>query len=169
MKYTSAEANKLLKKLNSDYQNLLYTESQSRSFLAATGEDPESVRPAYDYEKTQQELGSLAKKIRTVKHAINVFNSVTTVDGMDMTIDELLVYLPQLTERVHTLDGMRSVLPKMRERTYGAGTGATIDYRYANYDLEQVKKDYETAYECLTQAQTALDSVNNSVRFKIDI
>ena len=37
MEYTSAEANKLLKKLNDTYQALLYEEEQSSTFLAAMG------------------------------------------------------------------------------------------------------------------------------------
>ena len=49
MKYTSAQANKLLKKLNDEYDLLLAEEAESSTFLAAMGEDPESVRPEYDY------------------------------------------------------------------------------------------------------------------------
>ena len=49
MKYTSAEANKLLKKLNDEYAALLDREKRSREFRAAMGEDIESVRPAYHY------------------------------------------------------------------------------------------------------------------------
>ena len=169
MKYTSSEANKLLRKLNSDYQTLLSTEMQSRTFLAATGEDPESVRPAYDYAKTQEEIKAVAEKIRAVKHAINVFNITTKLEGFDMTIDEMLVALPQISERVRTLDSMRTALPKVRERTYGTGTNATIDYRYVNYDIEAVAKDYEAMYEYLTKAQTALDKVNNSVLIDIGL
>ena len=51
MKYTSAQANKLLKKLNDEYSALLHKEQRSRDFRAAMGEDIESVRPAYDYAK----------------------------------------------------------------------------------------------------------------------
>ncbi len=168
MKYTSSEANKLLKKLNADYQTLLSLEAQSRTFLAATGEDIESVRPAYDYAKTQADLKALAKKIRQVRHAISLFNVTTTVPGFDMTVDELLVYLPQLSERVNTLDGMRTKLPKERERTYGSGTMATIDYRYVNYDLDVVNADYDEAYALLAKAQTALDRLNNTSAIEID-
>lgn len=169
MKYTSSEANKLLRKLNSDYQILLNNEAQSRTFLAATGEDPESVRPAYDYEKTQEDLKALAKKIRTVKHAINVFNSTTKVEGFDMTIDEMLVALPMISERVKTLNSMRSELPKVRERTYGSGVNATIDYRYVNYDIEKVAADYEEEYATLSAAQTALNLLNNTSTMEIEI
>ena len=169
MKYTSSEANKLLRKLNSDYQTLIAKERESKVFLAATGEDPESVRPKYDYAKVQEELRSLAKKIRTVKHAINVFNTTTIVDGFDMTIDEMLIALPQLNERVNTLNSMRTTLPKTRERTYGTGTNATIDYRYVNYDIDTVALDYETVYGLLSKAQTALDLVNNTAVMEIEL
>ena len=49
MNYTSAEANKLLKKLNDEYTALLDKETRSRDFRAAMGEDVASVRPVYDY------------------------------------------------------------------------------------------------------------------------
>ena len=169
MKYTSSEANKLLKKLSHDYNDVLAVEWESKTFLAATGEDPESVRPAYDYRKTQDELQMLSKKIRIVKHAINVFNTTTKVPGFDMTVDEMLVFLPQLSERANTLGSMRKELPKVREKTYGQGTNATIDYRYINYNLEAVKQDYEKVRDLLDKAQTALDTLNNSATFEIDI
>lgn len=167
MKYTSSEANKLLRKLNADYQNIMSTESQSRSFLAATGEDVESVRPKYDFAATQNELKDITSKIRKVKHAINVFNSTTIVDGFDMTIDEMLVYMPQMTERVNTLNHMRKQLPKNRERTYGNGTNATIDYRYTNYDLDEAEKEFTKCYDLLSKAQSALDLVNNTATMEI--
>lgn len=44
MNYTSAEANKLLKKLNDEYAALLDKETRSRDFRAAMGEDVASVR-----------------------------------------------------------------------------------------------------------------------------
>lgn len=56
MKYTSAQANKLLKKLNDTYQSLLQEEEQSSTFLAAMGEDPETLRPDYVYADTQDSL-----------------------------------------------------------------------------------------------------------------
>ena len=70
MKYTSAQANKLLKKLNDEYSALLDKEQRSRDFRAAMGEDVESVRPAYDYAETQARLAELEGKIRALKHAV---------------------------------------------------------------------------------------------------
>ena len=99
MKYTSAEAAKLLRKLNDERQNLLSHETQVCEFVASLGEDPESVRPEYDYEKTQAEINETEKKIIKVKHAINVFNSTHKVPDFDMTVDEMLVYSVSFREK----------------------------------------------------------------------
>lgn len=52
MNYTSAQANKRLKKLTDEYVSLREKESRSREFRAAAGENVEAVRPAYDYADT---------------------------------------------------------------------------------------------------------------------
>ena len=167
MKYTSAEAAKLLRQLNEDYSAVLTMEAQSREFLASVGEDVESVRPAYDYAQVQSQFEELEQKIRIVKHAINVFNATTVVDGFDMTIDQILVYIPQLTQKKNKLSAMKSRLPKARE-PIGYGKNI-IDYRYANYDIAAVEADYIKAAEELSKAQTALDLVNSTKTMEIDL
>ena len=160
MKYTSAEANKLLKKLNDEYAALLEKERRSRDFRAAMGEDVASVRPAYDYAKTQARLAELEENIRRIKHAVNCFNTTQSVDGFNMTIDEMLVYIPQLTKRKSKLLEMKSKLPKERvEEQYGRQSNI-IDYTYTNYDLAAVEADYKKAVDELSRAQLALDTVN---------
>ncbi len=160
MKYTSAEANKLLKKLNDEYAALLEKERRSRDFRAAMGEDVASVRPAYDYAKTQARLAELEENIRRIKHAVNCFNTTQSVDGFNMTIDEMLVYIPQLTKRKSKLLEMKSKLPKERvEEQYGRQSNI-IDYTYTNYDLAAVEADYEKVVDELSRAQLALDTVN---------
>ena len=169
MKCTSAEAAKILRKLNEDYSALCFNEEQSKEFLAATGEDIESVRPAYDYEEMQKMLCELEDKIRKVKHAINVFNTVQTVPGFDMTIDQMLVFIPQLTNRKRKLSVMRNKLPKTREHGSAAGRMGIIDYRYTNYDIEKADADYNEVTKLLSKAQTALDVVNNTELLELDI
>jgi uncharacterized protein YpuA (DUF1002 family) len=162
MKYTSAQANKLLKKLNDEYSTLLDKEQRSRDFRAAMGEDIESVRPAYDYAKTQARLEELEGAIRRLKHAINRFNTTQVVDGFGITIDEMLVYIPQLTKRLE----MKSRLPKERvEEQYGRQSNI-IDYTYTNYDLAAVEADYEKTSDELSRAQLALDTVNQRDSFE---
>ena len=67
MNYTSAQANKLLKKLNEEYQALLAEEEQCSTFLASMGENPETVRPEYNYTEVQQKLNALEKQIIKLK------------------------------------------------------------------------------------------------------
>lgn len=166
MKYTSAQANKLLKKLNDEYSALLDKEQRSRDFRAAMGEDIESVRPAYDYAKTQARLEELEGTIRRLKHAINRFNTTQVVDGFGITIDEMLVYIPQLTKRKSKLLEMKSRLPKERvEEQYGRQSNI-IDYTYTNYDLMAVEADYEKTADELSRAQLALDTVNQRDSFE---
>ena len=166
MKYTSAEANKLLKKLNDEYAALLDREKRSREFRAAMGEDLESVRPAYHSGEMQQRLAAQEQTIRRLKHAINRFNVTHQVDGFDMTIDEMRVYIPQLTKRKEKLREMRAKLPKERiEEQYGRQSNI-IDYAYTNYDLAEVEADYAKATDELTHAQLALDAVNQRETFE---
>ncbi len=166
MRMTSAEAAKLLRKLQEELDNVLLMEEQSREFSASLGEDLESVRPAYDYEEVQRRIGGLEERIRRVKHAISAFNLVQEVPGFEgMTIDQMLVYIPQLNRRKAKLALMRQRLPKQRE-AYGGGS-QIIDYSYANYDMEAVKADYEKTAEELSRAQTALDLVNTTAQLEI--
>ena len=172
MKYTvtSAQANKLLRKFNEDYDALVQNEEQSASFVAALGEDVESVRPAYDFAATQAKLRELEEKIRTLKHAINRFNSETEVPGFGMTIDAVLVLIPQLNRRKGRLAEMKGALPKTRERLAGYGaSGVAVDYRYANYEIAAAAEAYDAIADELSRAQTALDSVNNTVTFEVEV
>ncbi len=166
MKMTSAEAAKLLRKLNDEQASLLAREENCRQFLASVGEDVEACRPAYDYAETQAMLQDLEDQIRTLKHALNVFNVTTVVPGFDMTIDEMLVYIPQLTRAKAKLNTMKQVLPKTREMSYGS---QIIDYRYANYDIAAVEADYDKITDELSRAQTALDKVNSIETFQVEL
>ena len=169
MKYTSAKANKLLKKLNEEYNSLITEEEKSSTFLAAMGEDPESVRPEYDYEKMQAALTNLEKRIIKLKHAINLFNTSHKLPGFELTVDEALVYIPQLSQRVKKLAEMKARLPKAREEKEYYGRSSIIDYRYTNYDRNVVIDDYEKAFDELSAIQTALDTLNNSEELEIDM
>ena len=98
MQYTSAQAAKLLRRLGEEHQLLFNDEMNTCVFLAATGEDADSLRPGYDYTATQQELAALEAKIRKVRHAINVFNSTTTIDGMTIDIRAAFMRTPSIAE-----------------------------------------------------------------------
>lgn len=168
MLYTSAEANKLLKQLREEEDALLKIESESKDFIAATVENIEDVRPDYDLSQTMADIEDIRKKIMKVKHAINVFNSTTEVLP-GYTIDMVLMLLPMLGERVETYKRMRQTAPKKRARTMGSGTSAIIDYKYANYDIRDADKAYDKYSLMLDDFQLALDKVNTTVQFEIDL
>lgn len=65
MKMTSAQANKLIRQLNNELKTLQVREDNTNSFLAAIGEDPKSVRPAYDYADMQEQYIGVRSKYLT--------------------------------------------------------------------------------------------------------
>ncbi len=165
-KMTSAEAAKLLRETKEELASLLQKEEMSNVFSAAVTEDIESVRPEYDYASTRKEQERIEARIREIKHAISIFNARTLIPKFDMTVDQMLIYLPQLAEQKARLQVMSNRLPKQRSR--GIMSSANIiDYTYANYDIPTVAKDYEKVSKRLAEAQTALDLVNTTKTLEI--
>jgi len=168
MKCTCAEAAKMLRKMNEDLGVLRSKEAKSYRFTAAVDEDIESARPIYHYKEAQAEQEELERKIRIIKHAINRFNLETVVPEFGMTIDELLVYIPQLSERKRKLTRMASFLPKEREN--GASYGSKIiEYTYTNYELKDAEEDLNKVSDALALAQTALDTINNQMTIEFEL
>ena len=169
--YTSAEASKLLRKLNEDRAALLAMESRSKSFIASANEDLAAIAPEYDHVETAKALDALNEKIRKVRHAINVFNTTHKVESFDkyeaMTIDEVLIALPQLTERKEKLARMKDSLPKTRLRTIPGSN--VIEYEYANYDIKTVQREYDDVSAALSTLQLALDKINTTEKMEIDV
>ena len=151
MKMTSAQAAKLLRQWNESLKALQRREENTKTFLASLGEDIESVRPEYDYAAMQAEQAAMEANIRKLKHTLNVFNTTTIIPEFEMTIDQMLIYLPQLTNRLEKLSRMKELLPKQRENALYNRNAAIIDYRYANYDIQTVEKDYEVLAETLAK------------------
>ena len=169
MRITSAQVAKKLRYLNNELKTLQLREDKTSSFVAALQEDIESVRPEYDFKEMRNAQEAIEMKIRKLKHAINVFNTTTLVPDFNMTIDEMLVFLPQLTKRCDALSKMRDAVPKVRVNTGYTSSGTIIDYKYANYSIEEAERYYLEVSALLAKAQTALDLVNSTVEFEIDI
>jgi len=167
MEMTSSEANKLLRKLRDERDDLLARERQEWTFVAATVENPEEVRPDYDYAAVQGQLAHLESEMLRLKHAINCFNVTQEVPGTGMTIDQVLIRIPQLTERKRRLAEMRSI-PKKSRNTLGRSTNF-IEYTYASFDPVEAEKDYLAVTDELAELQTALDLVNSTVSFQTGI
>ena len=144
---TSAQASKMLKRFKAEIDSLLTDDAKRRTFVVSVGEDVESVRPEYDYAAAQEKMNEIERKMRKLKHALNVFNSTTVIPEFGITIDEMLVYIPQLTARVEKLRKMGERLPKERVTAGSMSSRQNIvEYVYANYDIAAAKADPE-AYD----------------------
>ena len=161
MLYTSAEANKLLRKLKESLSFDEIEERQKSTYTRALEEKDEDVRPeGYDLETTHNAVTVLQDQIRRLKHAINVFNVETEVPDTGMTIDQVLIYMPQVSELASKYTRMARVQPKTRL----SHTPNVIDYQITNYDPADAKRFAEHYNDELAKLQTALDTVNNTVK-----
>ena len=167
--YTSAEAGKLVKKIEDELKRQMLTERKSYSFVVASGEDVESLRPKYEFAETQKNIDELQEKLRIVKHAINQFNLTHTLPGFDgLTIDQALIMLPQLNARRTKYQEMINRLPK--ERISGIHSrNNLIEYNIANYNIEEVEKAYKELTSHLAKMQLALDTVNTTEKMEIPV
>lgn len=169
-KMTSAYANKMLRSLEEDKEYWTNKESASCMYTAAVNEEP--VIPEYDYSEVAATIAEIDEKICVIKHAVNVNNAAARimVGQKEMSVDMILVKMAQLNKRKNMLDFMRKQLPKTREaqRSYSP-RNAVPEYRYINYDLELVKREYVRVSEEILEMQMALDQHNQTVLFEVDI
>ena len=112
-------------------------------------------------------LDKLEERIRQVKHELNIFNATTVIPEIEMTIDQVLIYIPQLSYRKDILGEMARRLPKERDMSPYLSSSPIVNYIYANYEIEDAKKELKEVSEKLTQVQLALDRVNLTVSFEI--
>lgn len=165
MKFTSASANKFLKKLENEKDMLISYESRVRTFTAATIENIEDIRPEYDFEEFQKSIMELDETILKVKHGMNLFNTRTVLEGFNMTIDAALVYMSLLKSRITRYDIMSKTTPK---KSYSYDDGLIV-YTYTNYDPVLARKLLDSSQDELYRLQLALDKVNNTVEFEIEL
>lgn len=168
-KMTSAYANKMIKSLEEDKAFWVNKEATSSTYVASINEEP--VVPEYDYTEVAATIAELDEKIAIIKHALNVSNATAKVPVGDreMSIDTILIRMAQLNKRKAVLDQMRKQLPKAREEQAYMSRNAVPEYRYINYDLELVKREYESVSNTIMEMQMALDKYNQTVQFEVEI
>ncbi len=166
MKYTSAEANKLLKKLNEERNRLLSDENQKATFTAAIEENVEDVRPEFSLPNAEKDIHAVEEKIRTVKHAINMFNTTHKIG--DITIDEILVLIPMLIQKKLRLQHLAGMLEKSRHNDFRS-SGHHIEYDYANFDIKEARRMLDEVTDRLSSLQLSLDEANNSATMEINV
>ncbi len=168
-KMTSAYANKMIRSLEEDKAFWVNKEAASSTYVASINEEP--VIPEYDYLEVAATIAELDEKIAIIKHALNLTNAMAKVPvgEKEMSIDTILIKMAQLNKRKTVLDQMRKQLPKAREEQAYVSRNVVPEYRYINYDLELVKKEYEVVSKTIMEMQMALDKYNQTVQFEVEI
>ena len=97
MEFTSASANKYLRRLQDEKDRLLRNEQEVSTYVLAEGEAAEP--PAYDYGATRERVAEIDGQARAIRHALHRFNMQTILPERGITIDEALILLAQLSGR----------------------------------------------------------------------
>ena len=164
-KVSPATVARRINALREELTDLERHEKETSSFTCTVGEDREKFRPSYDYEGTQRRYKEIPQEIRKLRHAMNVFNTSTMVPGFDMTVDQMLVYLPQLRELKKKLGEMKKAPISGRSCS---SYGGVKEYTYSNYSVEKVAEDYKLISDEYAKAHTALDYLNATGEIEVD-
>lgn len=168
MDFTSASANKYLRRLQDEKDRLLRTEQEVSTYVLAEGEVDEP--PAYDYAATRDKVAQIDEQARAIRHALHRFNMQTLLPNRGITIDEALILLAQLSGRKERLNSLASRQPKERLASrYLGGNGGPVEYRYANYDVAQAEEDYRAVADEISELQLELDLVNQTEVFTVEL
>ena len=168
MDFTSASANKYLRRLQDEKDRLLRTEQEVSTYVLAEGETEEP--PAYDYAATRERVAQIDGQARAIRHALHQFNMETVLPNRGITIDEALILLAQLSGRKDRLNSLASRQPKERlsGRFLGSNSGS-VEYRYANYDVARAEADYRAVSDEIAELQLELDLVNQTEVFAVEL
>ena len=165
MEFTSASANKYLRRLQDEKDRLLRDEQEVSTYVLAEGEAAEP--PAYDYGAVREKVAQIDGQARAIRHALHRFNMQTVLPERGITIDEALILLAQLSGRKDRLNSLASQ-ERLGNRYFGSSNGP-IEYRYANYDVAQAEADYRAVADEIAALQLELDLVNQTEVFSIEL
>lgn len=152
-KMSVAAAMKYVKELEARKAELLMDEQDLATVDELEGAP--STEPAYDFAKTQRALAELDESILAIRHAINVSNATSTVNGFGLTADSVLVSMATKNRRLEALQ-LLSRTPKRRL----VSDRNQVLYRVRNFDLDAVREEIDKLRREVTDFQLGLDQHN---------
>ena len=167
MKITPDGAQKLIRSLEKDRHQLVERINKLSTFVVAITEgNPEELRPEFDCMATIKESEMIDEKIRKIKHARNIFNTLTYLPNETITLDEALVLMAMLNKNYEYYAKLGNKERKERNPT---GLRKEIEYTYVNYAIQEVKNYGNSMYERLSEIQSKLNLINSTYMFEVEL
>ena len=165
MLMTSDYAQKIIKKLEEEKSQLISNISNYSTFVVSILEgNPEELRPEFDLKATVEKIEEIENKILKIKHAKNLFNANTKIDGTELTIDAALIRMAILNKNYKRYMDMVNKQMKTRKSSYGD----SVEYTYTNYDIAYAKELGESMYNELLSLQEKLNLINSTIAFEVE-
>lgn len=165
-KINTYQALNFIKKLEEELMTISIVEEKNSTFVAATTEDKESVRPFYDF------AGTLLKK-QNIINAISDLKYLISVHNLDKCLDSKYNGHISPTEAMCKINYLRQLYAGLRklalnpQRQRENVTGSVIDYRYANYDVNSASVQLEKVKSELEELKELLEKYNHTVEFEV--
>lgn len=155
MKKCNAEIMKMIKDLETKKAKLL--DYQNRNSTTSYLEKEKPIPSTYSYDETKKEIDELDKEIRRLRGILNYANVTTMIDEFNISVNEALIYLAQLTGR---LDRLSLMVSRNKISRVSLRNTNVAEYTVINYDLDTVKKDYQETRDLICKLQIAIDRSN---------
>ena len=153
MTKTIFEIRETIEGLKKDRNRLIEREKKLSIFSLFDTEDKETVRPEYNFERYQEKIDGLNKRIRNLsKEALSYITNTKVAECGDMTILEALLYVGELREKEERLYAMSTHLEKERKENPNRA-----EYEYINYDKSKVEEDYRKTKTELERMKMCVD------------
>lgn len=164
---TSDGVDKLIDKYNADIEELTDEINNRAVYTAAVTEDEKELAPAFDFCDTVKSIEILEDKVIKLKHARAMFNTTTEVYN-GMTVDMCLTRMNMIMRQKGMYAKYAKKLPKERVNSRLQAT-KEIEYVYTNYEISDAKRKYMALQDELLEIRKALNVVNSSKEFEVDI
>ena len=164
MKMTSAQLNKRIRTLEDRKMVILADEENYSKYVLAKGETEDI--PVYDFNKTNAELMDIDHQVGVLRHALNIFNTVTKLP-CGVTIDQALVEMAQLNRQLMRLDYMRKGKKVVRLNMNQASQRNVPEFEYLNFEPKDAEALYEKYMERIQLLQLELDKLNQTVELEV--
>ena len=158
MKKTPTLLMKELKFLQSE-EELLHLEDTERSFANLNEKMEFRYDTGYSYEKNREEMNKIYEQELRIRSALAKFNSITKVEGLDLTVAEALVRISQLQKEIKILTVLANKTEYTETSVGGYGSNKTVTNKI-NYDQSKAIADLKKLQQELSRIQIAVDKTN---------